>query len=267
MLEIKDLVCGYTSGFTLEDINFTLKEKEFLGIVGPNGSGKTTLIRAITKLLPIRRGQIIIDKADLIFMNFKDIARKIAVVPQGFNTQFDITVEEFVFLGRIPHKGAFQFVEDNKDEQIVKNAMELTEILGLKNRLINSLSGGEIQRAAMARALAQQPQILLLDEPTSHLDIGHQVRILDLLRKLNREKALTIVAIFHDLNLASDYCNKLLLLKNGKIFSVGTPEKVLTYQSIEEVYNTPVIVQKSVASGMPHVSVVPHPEEYRKAEK
>ncbi|MDD5454743.1 MAG: ABC transporter ATP-binding protein [Candidatus Ratteibacteria bacterium] len=266
MLEVKNLTCGYPSGFILENINFGLKKKEFMGIVGPNGSGKTTLIKAITKILPIQAGEILLDGADIGKMGFKEIARKIAVVPQNFNMEFDISVEDFVFLGRIPYQNAFQFWEGKKDEEIVETALKLTETFQLKERLVNSLSGGEIQRAAVARALVQQPQILLLDEPTSHLDIGHQVMILDLLRKLNKENSLTISAIFHDLNLASDYCDKLLLLDNGRVFSAGTPEEVLTYQSLEKVYNTPVIVQKSIVSGMPHVFVVPHPEEYRKSD-
>ncbi|MBU1767654.1 MAG: ABC transporter ATP-binding protein, partial [Candidatus Omnitrophica bacterium] len=135
----------------------------------------------------------------------------------------------------------------------------------LKERLVNSLSGGEIQRVAIARALVQEPQLLLLDEPTSHLDIGHQIRILDLLRKLNKENLLTIVAIFHDLNLASEYCNRLLLMKEGKTYCIGKPEEVLTYQALEEVYDTPVIVQKSIVSGKPYILVVPHPEEYKQS--
>ncbi len=262
MLEVKNLTCGYASGFALEDINFRLNEKEFLGIVGPNGSGKTTFIRAITKLLPIRKGEIVLDGTNIDKMSLKEIARKIAVVPQSFNMEFDISVEEFIFLGRIPHKGAFQFVEDKKDIEMVTNAMELTEILELKDRTVNSLSGGEIQRVAIARALVQEPQLLLLDEPTSHLDIGHQIKILDLLSNLNKEKMLTIISIFHDLNLASEYCNKLLLLKEGRTYSVGKPEEVLTYQNLEQVYRTPVLVQKNTVSGKPYVLVVPHPEEY-----
>jgi len=264
MLEIKNLTCGYPSGFTLENVNFQLRKKEFLGIVGPNGSGKTTLIKAITKLLKPEKGEIILDGVNIEKMGFKEIAKKIAVVPQTFKMEFDMSVEEFVFLGRIPRKSTFQFLEDKNDEEAVKGAMELTETLELKERLINSLSGGEIQRAAIARALVQEPQLLLLDEPTSHLDIGHQIRILDLLRKLNKGNLLTIAAIFHDLNLASEYCNRLLLLKEGKTYSIGKPEEVLTYQTLEEVYNTPVVVQKSIMSGNPYVLVVPHPEEYRK---
>ncbi|MCK4904940.1 ABC transporter ATP-binding protein [bacterium] len=265
MLEIKNIFCGYPAGFTLKNVSFKLEKKEFLGIVGPNGSGKTTLLKTITRLLKPKKGEVIIDGVNIEKMKFKEIAKKIAVVPQIFNMEFDISVEEFIFLGRIPLKSTFQFLENKNDEEVVKNAMELTETVKLKERLVNSLSGGEIQRVAIARALVQEPQLLLLDEPTSHLDIGHQIRILDLLRKLNKENLLTIVAIFHDLNLASEYCNRLLLMKEGKTYCIGKPEEVLTYQTLEEVYNTPVIVQKSIVSGKPYILVVPHPEEYKQS--
>jgi len=267
MLKIRNLVCGYPSGFTLKNINFEVKRKEFLGIVGPNGSGKTTLLKAITKLLKPQRGEIILEGKNIEEMNFKEIAKKVAVVPQTFNMKLDISVEEFVFLGRIPHRKTFQFLQTNFDEEITQNAMRLTGTIELKERAMNNLSGGENQRIAIARALAQKPQLLLLDEPTAHLDIGYQVRLLDLLRKLNIEKSLTIIAIFHDLNLASEYCDTLLLLKDGKIHSIGRPEEVLTYQILEKVYNTLVVVQRNPASGRPYVVLVPHPEEYQKIKK
>lgn len=267
MLSIKNIVCGYPSGFTLENISFEVKRKEFLGIVGPNGSGKTTLLKAITKLLQPLEGEIILEGKNIEDMDFKEISEKIAVVPQTFNIELDMSVEEFVSLGRIPHRKAFQFLETKFDEEIVQDAMRLTETIELKERAINNLSGGENQRVAIARALAQKPQLLLLDEPTAHLDIGHQVRLLDLLKKLNRDNLLTVIAIFHDLNLASEYCDRLLLLKDGKVHSIGIPEEVLTYQILEEVYNTLVVVQKNPASGKPYIVLVSNPEEYQKVKK
>ncbi len=264
MLKIKNLVCGYPSGFTIKNISFEVKGNEFLGIVGPNGSGKTTLIKTITKLIRPVRGEIILDGENIGEMNFQDIAKKIAVVPQTFNMEFDMSVEEFVSLGRIPHRKTFQFLETPLDEEITRDVMRLTETFELKERAISNLSGGEIQRVAIARALAQKPQLLLLDEPTSHLDIGHQIRLLDLLRQLNRDNFLTIIAIFHDLNLASEYCDRLLLLKDGRVHSIDSPEKVLTYQILEEVYNTLLVVQKNPISNKPYVIVVPHPKEYQK---
>lgn len=263
MLKVKNLVCGYPSGFTLESINFKVGKGEFLGIVGPNGSGKTTLLKAITKLLNLQEGKILLEEEDIEDLSFKDIAKKIAVVPQFFNVELGMNVEEFIFLGRIPHRKAFQFLEMESDEQVVNDAMGLTEVLELKERELNNLSGGESQRVALARALAQQPRLLLLDEPTAHLDIGHQVRILDLLSKLNKENSLTIVAIFHDLNLASEYCDRLLLLKEGKLHSIGKPEQVFTYQKLEEAYDTLVVVKKNPVSGRPYIFLVSHPEKYK----
>lgn len=267
MLSIKNLVCGYPPGFTLENISFEVRKKEFWGIVGPNGSGKTTLIKAITKLLKLQEGEIILDGKNIEKMDFKEVAGKVAVVPQAVNMELGMSVEEFVFLGRIPHRKAFQFLETKFDEEIARDAMKLTETIKLKERPVNNLSGGENQRIAIARALAQEPQLLLLDEPTAHLDIGNQVRILDLLKKLNIENSLTILAVFHDLNLASEYCDRLLLLKDGKVHSIGSPEKVLTYQILEEVYNTLVLVQKNPTSGRPYIVLVSHPEEYQKTKK
>ena len=267
MLNIKNLVCGYSSGFTLKDINLELKKGEFWGIVGPNGSGKTTLLKTITKLLKPEQGEIVLDGEDIEDMGFKDIAKKVAVVPQFVNTEVGISVEEFVFLGRIPHRRAFQFFETKADEGIAEEAMKSTGVFQLRQRDMNNLSGGEDQRVAVARALAQQPLLLLLDEPTAHLDIGHQVRILDLLAGLNEKTSLTIMAVFHDLNLASEYCDKLLLLKDGSVHSVGSPEKVLTYRALEEVYGTLVIVNKNPISGRPYVILVSHPGKYGKLKK
>jgi iron complex transport system ATP-binding protein len=267
MLSIKNLFCGYPSGFALENISFEVNKKEFVGVVGPNGSGKTTLLKTITKILKPQEGEIILDGENIEQMSFKEIAKKIAVVPQTFNVELGMSVEEFVFLGRIPHRKAFQFFETQIDEDTTQDAMRLTETIELKERTVNNLSGGESQRIAIARALAQRPQLLLLDEPTAHLDIGHQVRILDLLGKLNRENALTIIAVFHDLNLASEYCDRLLLLKDGKVHSIGKPEEVLTYQILEEVYNTLVVVEKNPTSGRPYVILVSHPEEYKKSKQ
>lgn len=257
MLKIKNLVCGYSSGFVLKGINFEVRRKEFLGIVGPNGSGKTTLLKTITKLLRPTRGQILLDGIDIERMSFKELAKKIAVVPQAINMEFGINVEEFVLLGRTPHRKALQFLETKTDEEIAQEAMRLTETDRLRERMLENLSGGERQLVAIARALTQQPQLILLDEPTAHLDIAHQVRILDLLRKLNEENSLTVIAILHDLNLASEYCERILLMKDGKVHSMGTPEEVLTYQILERVYNTLVVVEKSPVSGRPYVVTVP----------
>lgn len=263
MLKVKNLVCGYPFGFTLKDISFEVKRKEFLGIIGPNGSGKTTLLKTISKILKPMEGEIILDGKNIESMSFRELARKIAVVPQVSNVEFGISVEEFVLLGRTPYRKLFQFLETKSDEDIALNAMELTEISALKERPIIDLSGGERQLASIARALAQQPQLMLLDEPTAHLDIAHQVRIMDLLRKLNEENSLTVIAVLHDLNLASEYCDRILLMREGRLHSIGKPEEVMTYPTLEEVYNTLVVVEKSPISGRPYVVVVPSQGRYK----
>jgi len=258
VLEVKGLTCGYDRRFLLQDINFKVRKGEFLGIIGPNGSGKTTLLRAITKVLRPEKGEIILDGKDINHYGFKELARKIAVVSQKVDSfALNLTVKEYVLLGRIPFRKRFQFLETRRDKEIAHKALAITGILSLAQRPIAEMSGGEKQCAIIARALAQEPQVLLLDEPTTHLDIGHQIKILDLIRKLNKERQLTVIIILHDLNLASEYCERLLLLRGGKIYRMGSPEEVLTYPIIEEVYGTLVVVKKSPVSSRPLVCLVP----------
>ncbi|MCK4916731.1 MAG: ABC transporter ATP-binding protein [Candidatus Omnitrophica bacterium] len=256
MLEFSNLTCGYDSGFFLKDISFNVKDKDFVGIIGANGSGKTTLLKSVTKLVKIRKGTIFFENKNIQELDFKQISRKIAVVSQRPEVSFKIRVEEFVLLGRIPYIEKWQFIETNQDREIVYRAMEETDTLDLRNRLVDSLSGGERQLVVLARALAQQPRLLLLDEPTNHLDIGHQIKMLDLIKKINRENGLTVIIILHDLNLASEYCDKLILLDKGLMYKTGTPNEVLTYENIEAVYKTPVLVEKNPISSKPYVLLV-----------
>jgi len=256
VLEIKDLTCGYNSKFLLRDINLKIDAGEFVGIIGPNGSGKTTFIRAVTNILRPKKGSITFEGENIGQMEFKELAKKIAVVSQNFETGF-MTVEEFILLGRIPHYRRFQFLETNADLDIATRCMKLTGIFNLKDRLMQELSGGERQLAHIARALTQQPRLLLLDEPTTHLDITHQVKILDLIKRLNEELKLTVIMVLHDLNLASEYCHRLILFNQGRIHKVGLPQEVLNYQVIEEVYQAVVVVEKNPISSKPYILVVP----------
>ncbi len=257
MLQVDNLSCGYDSKFVLQNINFKIGDGELLGVIGPNGSGKTTLLKAITKVLKPQKGRMVFDGKEISQMGFKELAQKVAFVPQSSAAGMNMTVEEFVLLGRIPHRRQFQFLETEGDQQVAEQAMALAGVLELRERFLSELSGGERQLATIARALAQEPQLLLLDEPTAHLDIGHQVKVLDLVRKLNHENSLTIVIVLHDLNLASLYCDTLILLKEGKIHSIGTPEEILTYPVIEEVYRTPVVVKTNPVVSKPLICLVP----------
>ncbi|MBI5573552.1 MAG: ABC transporter ATP-binding protein [Elusimicrobia bacterium] len=256
MLEVRNLSCGYDSKFFLQNINFNIQHGEIVGIIGPNGSGKTTLLRAITKILNPGQGLILIEGKNIAQMELKELAKKVAVVPQDFNIDF-MTVEEFVLLGRIPYFQRFQFLETKKDLEIAERCLVLTDTHKLKDRFLSETSGGEKQLVLIAKALAQEPKLLLLDEPTSHLDITHQVVILDLVKKLNRDFGLTVCMVLHDLNLASEYCNRLLLLNNGLIHKSGIPKEVLTYQTIEEVYRTVVIVKENPVTHKPYIFLVP----------
>lgn len=258
MLKIKNLTCGYEKGFFLKDVTFDVNDGELMGIIGPNGSGKSTLLRAISRLLKPIRGEIFLKGKEIDRMKFKELARRISVVSQSTEeAMLNFTVREYILLGRTPYRKRFQILESKIDERIVSKVMSLTDIASLSERNINELSGGERQRAIIARALAQEPELLLLDEPTTHLDIGHQIEILDLVKGLNRKNNLTVIVVLHDLNLASLYCDRLLLLKEGKIHSVGSPEEILTYSVIEEVYKTPVVVEKNPVSSRPLICLVP----------
>lgn len=252
MITIKDLSCGYGKEIVLKDISFEVKTGQFLGLIGPNGSGKTTIIRAISGLLPPQKGIILIDRKAINRKRRRELATKVAVVTQSLEATPPFCVEEFVLLGRVPHWSRFQLLETRKDLEIAERAMALTGIGSLKERSMWELSGGERQLANLARALAQEPELLLLDEPTAHLDIGHQIQIMRLLGKLNKE-ALTVVAALHDLNLASLYCQKLVLLDRGRLRKVGHPREVLTEEIINEVYNTSIIVRKDPFTSIPLV--------------
>lgn len=258
MLAIEELICGYGEKIILKDINLRIGKGELVGIIGPNGCGKTTLFRAITKILKPKKGNIILNNTGIEKIDNKTLARELAVVSQDINgIAHNMSVEEYVLLGRIPHMKKFQFFESRHDIEIVEKSLDLTHVREFSSRSIDELSGGERQRVFISRALAQEPKLLLLDEPTTHLDIGHQIELLELLSDLNKAKGLTIIIILHDLNLASSYCDRLILMNKGEIFKEGNADNVLTYQNIEEVYKTTVVVEKSKVTKKPYVFVVP----------
>jgi len=256
LLKIKNLYGGYRKKDIIRGLSFEVNEGDFFVIIGPNGSGKTTLFRLATRVLKIKSGNIIYKGTDILHMRLKEFCSRVAFVSGDISAGFPITVMEFVLMGRIPHLKRLQF-ETKKDIEIAQEKLILADALHLKDKCIDELSAGERQRVVIARALAQEPELLFLDEPTSHLDIGHQVQILDLLKRLNKKNNLTIVMILHDLNLASAYSNRIALLDKGVIFKEGGPEEVLTYQNIEAVYKTLVLVNSNPLNGKPNVVLVP----------
>lgn len=256
LIRISNLCAGYYREDVIKGVSLDINQGDFMGVIGPNGSGKTTLLRLCSRVLSPRRGKIYFNGEDAFGMGLKDFCRQVAFVSQDISTDFSFSVMELVLMGRIPHLKRLQF-ETKKDIEICERALLLTDSLGLKEKMVNELSAGERQRVIIARALAQEPVLLLLDEPTSHLDIGHQIQVMDLLKKLNQGDNLTIVMVLHDLNLASSYCNRICLLDKGAVFQEGGPEEVLTYKNIEAVYKTIVLVNTNPVTGRPNVVLVP----------
>ena len=255
-LQISQVYFSYLDGLVLHDINLSIRAGEMVGLVGPNGSGKTTLIKLVSGILKPSQGEIRLDGSSLSRLSRKSVARSLAIVPQQFHIPFAFTVGEVVTLGRIPFLKAF--AEESKvDRQFVANALELVGISELKERRFDELSGGERQKVILAMALAQQPRLLLLDEPIVHLDIAHQVEILELVKGFNVEQGLTVIGAMHDLNLASLYFDRLILLKEGKVWADGTPAQVLTEDIIREVFSASVRVQPHPTAGVPHIVVTP----------
>ena len=255
MIELADIGFRYNAHWVLRHISFAVSTGEFLGIIGPNGSGKTTLLKVIDGIFCPQEGETRI--GGIPGRQFKriDLARRIAVVPQESMMTFPFTVQEIVLMGRTPHLGQLAF-EGEKDFQIAEEAMTATDTGLLRDRSMTALSGGERQRVLIARALAQEPQIMLLDEPTALLDIRHQMDFFDLIKKLNKEQALTVIAVTHDINLASTYCDRVMLLKSGNIYGIGSPRDVITESNIKEVYEANVMIDQNPVTGKPRVTLL-----------
>lgn len=251
-LSVERITCGYGPRPVLADFSLAVARGEFLAVVGPNGSGKSTLVRAFSRALRPVAGRVLLEGRDLYRMRSREIAREVAVVGQETAIEFDFTVEEIVLMGRLPHLSPFGG-ETEADHAAVRWAMETTDTYALKDRPVTGLSGGERQRVLVARALAQEPRLLILDEPTAHLDIAHQVELLDLVRRLNRECTLTVVAVLHDLNLASQYASRLVMIKGGRCVADGAPPGVVTEQNVWDVYGSRVRVTVHPEEGSPHV--------------
>jgi iron complex transport system ATP-binding protein len=225
----------------LDGVSLAVERGERFGILGPNGSGKSTLVRLLSRVLTPHRGRIRLDGRDLAAIPTRELARRIAVVPQETALDFPFSVMEVVLMGRAPHLGGFGF-EGDRDVEAAERAMAEAGVEHLAGRSFHELSGGEKQRVVIARALAQEPELLLLDEPTTFLDIKHEVAIFDLLTDLSAERGITIVIVLHDLNLAALYCQRLAFLKEGRLLACGRTEDVLTYANVRATYDTEVYV-------------------------
>jgi len=254
-LEMQNVTLAYGPKVVVRDLNFQMMPGKMLGLVGPNGCGKSTIIKALSRVIAPYSGRILLNGKDISRISHKDLSCVLGVVPQMPLLPSIFTAFEIVLMGRNPHLGLFQY-EGPKDMAITWQAMERASTQHLAHRRINELSGGEIQGIVIARVLAQETEAILLDEPTANLDIGRQIEILDLIKNLCRENNMTVVAALHDLNLASQYCDQLVLINNGRIHAEGTPETVINTENIEEVYGSGSYVHTHPLSGLP--AVLPH---------
>lgn len=255
LIELKDLWFKYRDGWVLQDIDFKVSQGDFLGIIGPNGSGKSTLLKLIDYILLPQKGEVFLDGKSLKEMRRKEIAREIALLPQETIFYFDFKALEIVLQGRAPHLGSLR-LEGRRDIEIAIDSMKKTDTLDLAYRSITTLSGGQKQGVLLARALAQEPRLLLLDEPTANLDIKHKMQIMNLLQQLNRKDGLTVVMASHDINLSAEYCSKLILLKEGEIYAKGSPQEVISPENIFAVFEYEAYVDRSPISGQPRINLI-----------
>jgi iron complex transport system ATP-binding protein len=255
-LELEEVDAYYSSVKVLEGIEFAAARGELLGIIGPNGSGKTTLLRTIARILKPRTGAILLDGKAVLQMKDREFSRMFASVPQDTAVNFEFSALDIVLMGRNPHLGRLQ-LESERDMAIARRCMERTNCWHLAERPVTELSGGERQLVIIARALTQEPKVLLLDEPTSHLDINYQLAIMELLKQLTTQEDLIIIAVIHDLNLAAQYCDRLVLLRTGRIVAIGSQVEVLTAENIKTAFGADVIVKRHPITNQCYVSPVP----------
>ena len=254
VIAARDVSCEVGATLLLDRVNLAADRAQLIGLIGPNGAGKSTLLRAIAGILGHDHGTVLLDGAEIGSMSPKDIASNLALVPQIAPYTHSFTSLELVLMGRYPHLGRFQ-IESESDRDIARSAMALTETEKLSDRTLDTLSGGERQRVFVSRALAQKPRVLLLDEPTSNLDILHQLKVLGLVRRLV-DTGLTAIAAIHDLHLAARYCDLLVLLSGGRVAATGTPEQVLSAENIESAFGVRSAVYRDERTGSLAISLI-----------
>ncbi|MBW2430823.1 MAG: ABC transporter ATP-binding protein [Deltaproteobacteria bacterium] len=255
-VDIRNVNFAYEHQSVLRAVSISVQKGFFFIIIGPNGSGKTTLIKLIAGALPAASGSINILGNPIQSYRRKSLAKHVAVVPQMVALDFPFTVAEFVSMGRSPHLGLLGFTTE-ADAEIIERAMRFTGTDQLAGRTMHQLSGGERQRVLIARAICQEPQIILLDEPTASLDPAHQVQVMGLMEKFKEEQDVTVIMVSHDLNLASLYGDQLLLLKQGEVVKHGSPLDVLTYENLEQAYGCAMLVDRNPLGDYPRVTIVP----------
>ncbi len=252
MLEVTNLSSGYRNNEILHNISFKAESGEFVALLGPNGAGKSTLLKTIMAFIASTSGDVTIEGKSIHEWNRKDLATKVAFIPQESYQQFQFRVEELVLMGRFPYLNLLQrYTKD--DHKVVNDILETFGLTELKDRYLNELSGGERQRVFLARAIAQKTDILLLDETFSHLDINHQVELMRLLHKIHKETGKLIILVSHNINLTANFCDRILLLKDGHIIEDGSPESIINPTKLKEAYNMDFEVTNNQVTGCPNL--------------
>ena len=236
-LLFKSFCTGYEGKTIISDLNLKIKSGEWVGVIGSNGSGKSTLLKGIAKIIPIQSGDLFLNESSIRILSTKRMAKWISYLPQNLNSNLPITVNDLVALGRSPHKHFWEFDLNANDLSIIKEALDLCKLNKYSNQPLNSLSGGQRQRAYLALTIAQQTKIILLDEPTTFLDINFQILMLDLIKNLNKKNKITIITVIHDINLALRYCDRLAIFKKGNLLTIDEPIKALSRETIKEAFS------------------------------
>lgn len=250
LLEAKNISVDYIERRIIDDLSLSLEQGKITALVGPNGSGKSTLLKSLARLLPVEAGAVYLDGKAIQKLPSRQVARELAILPQGPSAPRGLTVLELVEQGRFPHAGALKMLK-HQDHDAVKTALELTNMTAFANRSLDALSGGERQRAWLALTLAQDTGLLLLDEPTTFLDVGYQLEVLELVERLNQERQMTVALVLHDLNQAARYSHRMLVLKQGAIVADGRPEDVMTPELLLEVFKVHVTIVKDPVTQQP----------------
>ena len=252
MLKFEGVHTGYGSKEVIKGFTADIHKGEFVGLIGSNGTGKSTLLKCLSGLLPITGGRIVVGGRDNAGLKQRERSQMVAVVPQSFDIDYDFTAEDIVLMGRNPYL-SYKDRESAEDYRIVEQAMKMTKTLGFRGRMFNELSGGEKQRVIIARAIAQEPDIILLDEPTSALDVHHQIEVMELIDQLNKNDHMTVVAVLHDINLASRYCGRLIMIQGGRVVADGPPADVVIERNLKQLYNMKMLVRENAVFEKPEI--------------
>ena len=244
-IKLENFSTGYKDKIIIKPMNLSIKSGSWLGIIGANGSGKSTLVRSICRIIKPFEGKVLLKGKDICELNNRSISQQISFLPQGINPNLLISVNDLVALGRSPYKKFWDFDLNKKDKSIIEDSLKLVDIFDLKECLLNEISGGQRQRAFLALALAQEAEIIILDEPTNFLDINHQIKFLKILKDLQLKKNLTIITVLHDLNLTARFSDKIVALKKGVLLEVGYPKDVLTKENIKDIFDINVLISET----------------------